>query len=279
MFPARALCGTLSRQLTRQFLELWLRNLIPHWQRSLGCIQLCGSCLWSGRAPAVCSNIFIDGCVFCHRPCNGQKPARNLHSLHRRLQPSRVCAHFGAGFCGRSAFSYRRCSCRMEQTVESRSNSEDEIEDLVARLAGTLGRISLPRAVASKLNVLSSWFCQEEPRTIVHAQIVGGRWVRAFQFRQEPSSILANLWKWIGPEKLRPRRRLLPESMIDDVLLAVFVFACVCGRSTRKDQPACSGLRCLGVTITNIFVNGTRANSVARTPGGHPKIQRIGGFN
>ena len=49
--------GTLSRQLTRRFLELWLRNLIPHWQRSPRCIQLCGSCLWSGRAPAVCSNI------------------------------------------------------------------------------------------------------------------------------------------------------------------------------------------------------------------------------
>ena len=109
----------------------------------------------------------------------------------------------------------------MEQQENPEAIREDEIEDLGARLAGTLGRISLPRAVASKLNVLSSWFCQEEPRTIVHAQIVGGRWVRAFQFRQEPSSILPNLWKWIGPEKLRPRRRLLPESMIDDVFLAI----------------------------------------------------------
>ena len=57
-----------SWQLTRRFLEAWLRNLTPHWQMSLECNQLCGSCLWVGRAPAVCSNIFIDGCVFCHRP-------------------------------------------------------------------------------------------------------------------------------------------------------------------------------------------------------------------
>ena len=70
---------------------------------------------------------------------------------------------------------------------------EDDIDVLGARVAATFGRILLPRAVASKLIVLSLWFCQEEPRTIVHAQIVGGRWVRAFQFRRELSSILANL--------------------------------------------------------------------------------------
>ena len=36
---------------------------------------------------------------------------------------------------------------------------EDEFEVLGARVAGTLGRISLPRAVAGKLIALSSWFC------------------------------------------------------------------------------------------------------------------------
>ena len=98
---------------------------------------------------------------------------------------------------------------------------KDKIEVLEARAAGTLGRISLPRAVACKLVALSSWFCQEEPRTIVQAQIVGGRCVRAFQFRRELSSIFASFWTWIRLEKLPTRRRLIPESMVEDVLLAI----------------------------------------------------------
>ena len=67
---------------------------------------------------------------------------------------------------------------------------EHEIEVLGAQVVGTLGRISFPRAVANKLIVWSSWFCQEGHRTMVQAQIVGGRWVRAFQFRRELSSLL-----------------------------------------------------------------------------------------
>ena len=70
---------------------------------------------------------------------------------------------------------------------------QDDLDVLGARALGTLGRISIPRTVGGRLIALSSWFCQYEPRTIVQAQAVGGRWVRAFQFRRELSSIFASL--------------------------------------------------------------------------------------
>ena len=98
---------------------------------------------------------------------------------------------------------------------------QDEIDVLVARVSGTLGRISLPRRVVGQLIGLSSWCCQDEPRTIVQGQIAGGRWVRAFQFRRELTSFFTSFGDWIRPEGLRAHRRLLPESMIDDVLLAI----------------------------------------------------------
>ena len=55
---------------------------------------------------------------------------------------------------------------------------------------------------------------------LLQGQIAGGRRVRAFQFLRELSTIFARFWDWIHPEALQAHRRLLPESMIDDVLLA-----------------------------------------------------------
>ena len=98
-------------------------------------------------------------------------------------------------------------------------------------MAGTLGRISFPRAVASKLIALSSWFCQEEPRTVVQAQIVGGRWVRAFQFCREVSSILDNLEKSVRRKNCGLAAGFSPESMIDDVFLPVCVWSICVPRS------------------------------------------------
>ena len=53
------------------------------------------------------------------------------------------------------------------------------------------------------------------------AIIVGGRWVRALQFRRERSSIFGSFQKRIRPGKLRARRRRIAESMVEDVLLAI----------------------------------------------------------
>ena len=55
------------------------------------------------------------------QPLTMDKPARFLHSLLRRLQPSG--AHLGTGFCGRSAFSYRCRSRGLDQRGESRHSS------------------------------------------------------------------------------------------------------------------------------------------------------------
>ena len=60
--------GILSKQLTKLFLDPWPRHLISLQQMSLKFTQFCVSCLLAGRARAACSNIFIDGCVFCHHP-------------------------------------------------------------------------------------------------------------------------------------------------------------------------------------------------------------------
>ena len=154
------------------------------------------------------------------------KPAGFLHSLPRRLQPGRARAHFGAASAAElpsetAAVDAAWTNWGIPRQLGKKVVKANEIEVLGARVAG-------PRAVAGKLIALSSWFCQEEPRTRVQAQIVGERWVRAFQFRREFSSTLENLWKWIRPEKMRPCRRFLPESMIDDVLLAVLsLLVCV----------------------------------------------------
>ena len=78
-------------------------------------------------------------------------------------------------------------------------------------MAGTLGRNSLPRAVASKLIALSSWFCQEEPRTIVQAQKnVGGRWFRAVQFRRELSFYSGKFWEVDPLGKIKASSQVSP---------------------------------------------------------------------
>ena len=97
--------------------------------------------------------------------------------------------------------------------------------------------VSSKKGFGHARNVEQSWFCQGEARTTVQAQIVGGRWVRAFQFRRELSSILDFFGKWIRLDKLRPRRRFFPGSVIDDVLLAFLPLACVLANLRAKISP------------------------------------------
>ena len=105
---------------------------------------------------------------------------------------------------------------------------QDDLDVLAARVSGTLGRMSLPRTIVSQFIALSSWFCRDESRTILLGQIAAGRRVGAFQFRREHSSIFTSFWDWIHPEGLRAHSRLLSESIIDDILLAICPCLC-CG--------------------------------------------------
>ena len=103
---------------------------------------------------------------------------------------------------------------------------QDEIDVLGARKSGNLGRISLPRAVVGQLIALSSWFfAREESRTTVQGQIVDGGFEPSTS--AESYSIFTSLWDWI-PEELRAHSRLLSESVVDDVLLAILsLLVCV----------------------------------------------------
>ena len=122
--------------------------------------------------------------------------------------------------------------------------NQDDLDVLGSRVSGTLGRISLPGN--------SSWpahcfvvvvFARMSLAPSSKDKFEGGRRVRAFQFRRELSSIFTSFWDSIHPEGLRAHRRLLSESMFDDVLLAILSLL-VCVRSARQGQPAC-GNGCL----------------------------------
>ena len=170
------------------------QHLTPLLQRNLR--------LWAGRAHAGCSSLFIDGCVFCRQQgltpaekfgatCryHGQKPTGFLHCLLGRFQPSVAGAHLGVGLCSGDSHGHRRRSCSLGQQ-ESRGECRE------------------PWAAFRSREQLS-------------AIVQGGWWVWAFQFLREPFSIFASFWDWIHSEVLRAHRRLLSESTVDDVLLAI----------------------------------------------------------
>ena len=85
--------------------------------------------------------------------------------------------------------------------------------------------------------------------------------------------IFANFWKWICPEKLWARRRLIPESMVEDVLLAILSLP-VCVADLRAEIN-----RLVVASDVSEWGLGLSRTSSSRAPTGHPKIQRIGGFN
>ena len=61
---------------------------------------------------------------------------------------------------------------------------QEEIDVLEARVSGILGRISIPRTVVGQLIAFLVVVLPERATlTVVQGQIVGGQWVRAFQFR------------------------------------------------------------------------------------------------
>jgi len=75
-----------------------------------------------------------------------------------------------------------------------------EHQTLGCRIDGRRGVIGPPRPVVSELLGLTSWFTRGSERTLHQAQVLGGRWVRCFQYRREASSALEELWGWIHPD-------------------------------------------------------------------------------
>ena len=74
------------------------------------------------------------------------------------------------------------------QTVKAIVN-ELELETLGCRIDGNAGVIAPPRSVVSRMIGLTAWFARNTNQRRPKAEILGGRWVRCFQFREEVSSL------------------------------------------------------------------------------------------
>ena len=78
------------------------------------------------------------------------------------------------------------------QTVKAIVN-ELELETLGCRIDGNAGVIAPPRSVICRLIGLTAWFARNPTQRRHTAEVLGGRWVRCFQFRQEVSSCLPTI--------------------------------------------------------------------------------------
>ena len=132
-------------------------------------------------------------------------------------------AHLGTSFCSRGTFSYRSCSCRLDQlanpeTARQRSCKkktklrilEHEGPHFAPTSSGWQAHCFVVRVFVRK-----SLAPSHKRKSLEDA---------GFELSNSAESshqFLPVFGEWIRPEKLRARRRLLPESMIDDVLLAI----------------------------------------------------------
>ena len=99
---------------------------------------------------------------------------------------------------------------------------ELECQSLGCRVdGGPAGVLAPPRKVNSELLSMTAWFCNGEKRSLLQAQVLGGRWVRNFQFRKEVSCVFGYFWRWMQEETVRTGGAIATEAVIEDLLLAV----------------------------------------------------------
>ena len=98
-----------------------------------------------------------------------------------------------------------------------------ELDVLGCRVSGELGRLVLPRSVVAELMSFSAWFTAPGPRRQMEAQIVGGRWARAFQTRRELSCIFHNVWTWLTASSEGSRRKKLTSEVREEIRIAVYL--------------------------------------------------------
>ena len=101
--------------------------------------------------------------------------------------------------------------------------NELELETLGCRIDGNAGVITLPRSVVSRLIGLTAWFVPNPTQRRHTADILGGRWVRCFQFRREVSSLFVHYWDWLHSQGSVSRGRtiIVPRGVLVDLLLAL----------------------------------------------------------
>lgn len=94
-------------------------------------------------------------------------------------------------------------------------------ETLGCRLDGRKGILAPPRSTLSSLLGLTSWYGSGQARAIHEAQVLGGRWVRCFQFRREASGAFEGFWDALHPEAPREQRTIPTSRVIDDLVVAM----------------------------------------------------------
>ena len=97
------------------------------------------------------------------------------------------------------------------------------METLGCRIDGNAGVIAPPRSVVSRLIGLTAWFARNPTQRRHTAEILGGRWVRCFQFRKEVSSLFGHYWEWLHSQERISRGRVIkvPRGVLEDLLLAL----------------------------------------------------------
>ena len=83
--------------------------------------------------------------------------------------------------------------------------------------------IAPPRSVVSRLIGLTAWIARNPSQRRQTAEILGGRWVRCFQFRKEVSSLFIHYWEWLHSQAAVSRGKTItvPREVLEDLLLAL----------------------------------------------------------
>ena len=105
--------------------------------------------------------------------------------------------------------------------ADKAATGELEINTLGCRIDGRLGTIAPPREALSTLLGLTLWFVNGGERGRHQGEVLGGRWVRMFQFRREVSCSFVGFWEWLHPEsKPKTTAQQLPKNVVEDLLVA-----------------------------------------------------------
>ena len=98
-----------------------------------------------------------------------------------------------------------------------------ELETLGCRIDGNAGVIAPPRSVVSRLIGLTAWFARNPSQRRQTAEILGGSWVRCFQFRKEVSSLFIHYREWLHSQAAVSRGKTItvPREVLQDLLPAL----------------------------------------------------------
>ena len=148
--------------------------------------------------------------------------------------------------------------------------NELELETLGCRIDGNAGVIAPPRSVVSRLIGLTAWFARNPNQRRHTAEILGGRWVRCFQFRKEVSSLFLHDWDWLHPQGNVScgRAIIVPRGVLVHLLLALCHLPLMLFDLRLRTSPLGRGQRCFSY----------RARSLSHLVTGAQRLAGFGGI-